>query len=121
MNALRRHPLALQLAILAVLLRAVLPGGFMPVRAADGSGVAMVLCSADAARRAASQPHDDTARVLHGACAYAAAAAPALPPTLAHFHADTRIAAAPLFLGQQTASPTAERRRPPARAPPLQA
>jgi hypothetical protein len=87
--ALRSRTRALLAAVLpALLLRALIPYGFMPVAGADG--LALELCPGAAHSATAGHAHEHhhhgSAGVLsgsaHGLCVFAASAAPALSPVV---------------------------------------
>ncbi len=71
---------ALSLALLAMLLRALLPDGWMPNAGGDAAASPFVICSVDGAHRGKA-PADPQQRG-HAPCAFAAAA-PLSPPLLA--------------------------------------
>lgn len=81
MNPARRRPLVAVL-LLALLLRAVLPSGWMPVPSA--SGISVVLCSAEGLRTALFDPGKDSAPSAPTPCPYAlmAIALPHAPPLI---------------------------------------
>ncbi len=71
--------LAVGLALGAMLLRALLPDGWMPSAAA---GAPFVICSADGVHTGGKAPADPARERGHAPCAFAAAA-PLSPPALA--------------------------------------
>lgn len=84
MTAFRTHhrPFALWLALAAVLYRALIPAGFMPATAEQArQGAVLVLCSGGLLKQ--SQEPGHPAAHAYEQCAFAAAAAPALPPSVA--------------------------------------
>jgi hypothetical protein len=76
----RRHTqqFALWLALAAVLLRALLPDGFMPERGANGV-VALQFCYASPLAKLRAPQGTPAGDHAHASCAFAAAAAPGLP------------------------------------------
>jgi len=77
---------ALWLAALALLLRALVPGGFMPAPAASGSGAVLMLCPGAVpavAGQAPEQSHKSGGTAPGSAetrpCAFAGIASPAIP------------------------------------------
>lgn len=136
LHALRRPNLkhfALWLAIAAVLLRALIPDGFMPEHRKGQAGMELAICWAgplaalradreflkQVADRDHGQPgHHDTAG--HVDCPFSSAAGPGLLtsiPNLPSLAAQIR----PMSAFAASASLAASRLRPPSRAPPLNA
>jgi hypothetical protein len=118
---LRRQPsrqFALWLALAAVLLRALLPQGFMLERAAGEAGVGLAICYASPLAKLRADHGTPAGTQAHADCVFAAASSPALP------------SAAPLSGCVADRQPfgsgwiavlnrgTAPRLQPPARAPP---
>jgi hypothetical protein len=72
--------LAVSLALAAMVLRALLPDGWMP--GADAAVSPFVICAADGSHRDGKTPAQPAQERGHGACAFAAAA-PLSPPASA--------------------------------------
>nr|WP_028079543.1 DUF2946 family protein [Solimonas soli] len=80
----RPRGLALWLALLAVFARGLLPGGVMLAHdGGSGFGLTVALCSGGQVRIHSIADTASPAAQAGGECVYAAAALPALPPTLA--------------------------------------
>lgn len=82
-----KHPplhrsLALSLALCAMLLRAVLPAGWMPNPSAEAGASPFVICSVNGTHSGGKPFGDTTQERTHAPCAFAAAA-PLSPPALA--------------------------------------
>ncbi|MEI9991247.1 MAG: hypothetical protein WDM86_14525 [Rhizomicrobium sp.] len=73
---------AISLALCAMVLRALLPDGWMPAAA----GAPFVICSVDGVHDGGKQPGDPAREHSHAPCAFAAAA-PLAPPQVAGFAA----------------------------------
>ncbi len=73
--------LAVSLALCAMVLRALLPDGWMPNMAA-GAATPFIICSADAGHMGGKSPAQPVQEGSHAPCAFAAAA-PLAPPALA--------------------------------------
>jgi hypothetical protein len=109
---------ALWLAIAAVLLRAMLPDGFM-LQGRHGGGLELAICYASPlAKLRADQGQTDLFH-LHGDCAFAACAVPALPSAAAVADFGPAAAAPALAFNAFGFVSASDRRLPPARAPPL--
>ena len=119
MNAFRnrRQQFALWLALAAVFYRALIPVGFMPATAQQvRDGAVLVLCSGGLFKADAREPGKPTTHA-YSECAYAVAAAPALPSaglTTPVFTAAYAISAGHAL----PAAPAPQLRLPPARGPP---
>jgi hypothetical protein len=109
---------AISLALCAMLLRALLPDGWMP--AAAGSPSPFVICSVDGVHSGGKQPSDPAHEHTHAPCAFAAAAhlaPPVLAPVLAPAATLVHTVA---FIRPDVRIDTHERHRPNApRAPPV--
>jgi hypothetical protein len=110
--------LAISLALCAMVLRALLPDGWMPNMAA-GAGAPFIICSADGGHMGGKTPAAPTPERSHAPCAFAAAA-PLAPPAFAALviaasHDATHLAAA--FVQDSPAIASAHRPNA-ARAPP---
>lgn len=79
MNRAVTRSVALSLALCAMVLRALLPDGWMPAANAAETGTPFVICSVDGAHHNAP---NGTQQRTHAPCAFAAAA-PLSPPSLA--------------------------------------
>ena len=73
--------IAVSLALCAMVLRALLPDGWMPAANAAETGTPFVICSVDGAHHDGKAPKDAQQRT-HAPCAFAAAA-PLSPPATA--------------------------------------
>jgi hypothetical protein len=73
--------LAVSLALCAMLLRALLPDGWMPAASA-ADGVPFVICSVDGSHHDGKAPGEPQQQRTHAPCAFAAAA-PLAPPCAA--------------------------------------
>ena len=107
---------AVSLALCAMLLRALLPDGWMPAATA---GTPFVICSVDGVRSGGKQPADPARESSHAPCAFAAAAHLA-PPVFAPVALPAPSNAQPAVLAWRSArleSHARERSHPP-RAPP---
>lgn len=120
MNVLRnrRQQWALWLALAAVFYRALIPAGFMPATAGQArTGAVLVLCSGSLFKADTAAPGRPGAHA-YGECAFAAAAAPALPPASLPLPAGA--AAAFLAVSPQAHDvAAAQLALPPPRGPPL--
>jgi hypothetical protein len=81
MSRATTRSIALSLALCAMVLRALLPDGWMPAANAAESGTPFVICSVDGTHHDGKAPADSQQRT-HAPCAFAAAA-PLSPPSLA--------------------------------------
>jgi len=94
-----KHPplhrsLALSLALCAMLLRAVLPAGWMPNPSAEAGASPFVICSVNGTHSGGKPFGDTTQERTHAPCAFAAAAHLAPPALVPSF------IAAPAYAGQ---------------------
>jgi hypothetical protein len=115
----RSRQFALWLVLAAVLLRALIPAGFMLERSAAGGGVSLAICYASPLARLRADHGVPAGVQLHADCAFAAAAAPALPGAApAAVFGPVAYALRPQrsLLSNLGAAP---RLQPPARGPPL--
>lgn len=106
----------------ALFMRAVLPQGYMPERAADGT-IAVALCGSDAVHLIplAGESDEDSERA-EPPCAFAGLAAPAVAPTAFAELSAPALAAAAFAQGFGAPVPAAcARLLPPATGPPLAA
>ncbi len=111
-----RRSAAISLALGAMLLRALLPDGWMP---AVAMGTPFVICSVDGVHSGGKQPADPVRESSHAPCAFAAAAHLA-PPILAPAAVPTPAYGQPIVLAWRGAwfdSYDRQRSNPP-RAPP---
>jgi hypothetical protein len=74
--------LAISLALCAMVLRALLPDGWMPNMAAGATAAPFVICLADGGHAGGKAPAQPTQEHSHAPCAFAAAA-PLAPPAFA--------------------------------------
>ena len=81
MNRAVTRSVALSLALCAMVLRALLPDGWMPAANAAETGAPFVICSIDGAHHDGNAPANTQQRT-HAPCSFAAAA-PLSPPSLA--------------------------------------
>jgi hypothetical protein len=122
LHSLRRQPsrqFALWLALAAVLLRALLPQGFMLERAAGEPRIGLAICYASPLARLRADHGTPGGTQAHADCAFAAASGPALPSAVS---LSGGVAGRQPFASGWVAvlNPgTALRVQPPARAPPL--
>jgi hypothetical protein len=110
-------------AMVALAFAVIIPPGFMPARAADGVGLALVICTGHGPLQVgASQDHPSpTQKSKAGAaCPFAAAAATAPPPTApAVVHSFARFALLePVVAGDQSPGRGLAAPPPPAIGPP---
>jgi hypothetical protein len=78
MKSQAARSLAVSLALCAMLLRALLPDGWMPAASA-ADGVPFVICSVDGSHHDGKAPGEPQQQRTHAPCAFAAAA-PLAPP-----------------------------------------
>ncbi|HUO89038.1 MAG TPA: hypothetical protein VMU08_07680 [Rhizomicrobium sp.] len=78
MNRATFRSIAVSLALCAMVLRALLPDGWMPAANAAEAGTPFVICSVDGAHH--GKAPGDTQQRTHAPCAFAAAA-PLSPPS----------------------------------------
>ncbi|MFI4979015.1 MAG: hypothetical protein ACHQIO_01575 [Nevskiales bacterium] len=129
----RYQQLALWLAIAAVLLRALIPDGFMPEHRAGQRGLVLAFCSAGPLAALRAQPAFVAASELahapdgdpghhpmedHAGCAFASAAAPGVPVTFVSMSWALHEGAAVAGWLRHATIPAAAHIRPPSRAPP---
>jgi hypothetical protein len=81
MHRATNRSIALSLALCAMVLRALLPEGWMPAANAAEAGAPFVICSVDGTHHGGKAP-GDTQQRTHAPCAFAAAA-PLSPPSSA--------------------------------------
>lgn len=82
MHSSLHRSLALSLALCAMLLRGLLPAGWMPNLSADAASSPFIICSVDGAHGGGKAPSDSTGERTHAPCAFAAVAHLA-PPAFA--------------------------------------
>jgi hypothetical protein len=106
------------LALAAVVLRGLLPFGYMPARASAGEpGITLVWCSGGSLVTHPKTPGLPSS--LHAAqCAFAFSAMAALPPTAAALVSLPTFPERPGFLYRPLLAVACPHTRPPARAPP---
>jgi len=114
----RSRQFALWLAVTAVLLRTLLPEGFMPERLAGERGIALAICYASPLAKLRADRGLPEKTHAHGDCVFSAAAGPALPSSGFDFGLNAGVTAEtsahlPLVLLSSFSNG-----RPPARAPP---
>lgn len=109
-------------AIVAIAFAVIVPPGFMPARAADGAGLAVVICTGHGPLRigAASEGQAPARKSrAAAACPFAAAATAPPPALLAVFHAPATFAArVPAIAGDQSPGRRLAAPPPPAIGPP---
>jgi len=116
------HRLAAALLLLALLLRGLVPTGWMPMVGADGAG--LVICSSAGATAAPDDiflPGEQQAPVAdHSPCAFAGLGTPLLPTAfpLAFSFAAILLTTAPATGPPAAPASPRDRLRPPAQAPP---
>ena len=109
--------IALSLALCAMVLRALLPDGWMP--AANAAGPPFVICSVDGTHHNGKAPADQR---THAPCAFAAAAPLSLPSAVvAGFRAFGDVTVIARSFGATLAVPPSGHRPNAARAPPTSA
>jgi len=82
MHRATNRSIALSLALCAMVLRALLPDGWMPAANAAEAGAPFVICSVDGTTHHGGKAPGDTQQRTHAPCAFAAAA-PLSPPSSA--------------------------------------
>ena len=111
--------IAVSLALCAMLLRALLPDGWMPAANAAAAGTPFVICSVDADHHGGKAP-GDTQQRTHAPCAFAAMA-PLSPPCSAaipvRIACDVSVIARRAYTARTVDRPAYRRNAP--RAPPL--
>ena len=117
----RRHgfrQFALWLALAAVLLRVLLPEGFMPERSAGERGIGLAICYASPLAKLRADQGQPSGIHDHGGCVFSAAAGPALPSSGVHGDCQPAVVAAVAALDGASFSSRFSKGRPPARGPP---
>ena len=115
MHFLPPRSAAVALALIAMLLRALLPDGWMP----SGQSAPFTICSVAPANHAGDKPSQPGQEHRHAPCAFAAAA-PLAPPAIATYAFGTTSTAANLSpgFGDDRATSASPHRANAARAPP---
>ena len=109
---------ALWLALAAVLLRALLPAGFMPERRAGERGIGLAICYASPLAKLRADQGQPSGIHDHASCAFSAAAGPGLPSSGIRSGQKPAVAANIAALDAARFASRFSNGRPPARAPP---
>ena len=109
---------ALWLALAAVLLRALLPAGFMPERRAGERGIGLAICYASPLAKLRADQGQPSGIHDHASCAFSAAAGPGLPSAGIRSEQKPAVAADLAALDVSGSRSRFSNGRPPARAPP---
>jgi DUF2946 family protein len=109
---------ALWLALAAVLLRALLPAGFMPERSAGERGIGLTICYASPLAKLRADQGQPSGVHDHASCAFSAAAGPGLPSSGIRSGQQPADAADIVTLDVARFASRFSKGRPPARAPP---
>ena len=106
------------LALAAVLLRALIPDGFMLERHAGEPGVALAICYASPLAKLRADQGAPGASHVHGDCVFSAAAGPALPSSGVDSGFGIRVPDDVIALAAPSHLFSRDDRRPPVRGPP---
>lgn len=116
--SVRSHRLALWLALSAMLLRALIPDGFMLGRSAERGGYGLIFCSSSPLHADRADQAGTTAQTQLMHCAFALSAMSGLPGVALALPARLRFGSEAPAAHSQRQSDNGARLRPPARAPP---
>jgi len=114
----RSRQFALWFALAAVLLRVLLPEGFMPERRAGERGIGLAICYASPLAKLRSDQGQPSGSHDQGGCVFSAAAGPALASSGVHCEQKPAVVADVAALDAESFSSRFSKWRPPARAPP---